>query len=64
MATTSTEITFSSAVSNSAKTLTLTDTASYGGSDLSWASGDSRILAKIVDPLGNTVLNNTDTSYY
>ena len=62
MAITSTEITYTSAVSNSAKTLTLTDTASYGGSDLSWVSGDCRILAKIVDPLGNTVLNNTDTS--
>lgn len=66
MATSSTEITFTSVVSNSAKNITLTDTVStYGSGDFSaYAVGgsDANAMGKIVDPLGNTILNNTDTS--
>ena len=62
MATQSTDITFTSVVSKAAANLTLTDTSTYSAGDLSWASGDSRILVKIVDPLGSTVQDNTDTS--
>lgn len=52
MATTSTEITYTVAESISAKNITLTDTSSYGGSDLSWSSGDTRILVEITDAQG------------
>lgn len=62
MATQSTDITFTTGESIAAKNVTLTDTSTYASGDLSWASGDSRILVKIVDPQGTTFYNNTDTS--
>ena len=62
MATQSTDITFTTGESIAAKNVTLTDTSTFSSGDLSWASGDSRILVKIVDPQGTTFYNNTDTS--
>jgi hypothetical protein len=62
MATQSTDITFTTGESVSAKNITLGDTSTYASGDLSWASGDSRILVKIVDPQGTTFYNNTDTA--
>jgi len=62
MATQSTDITFTTGESIAAKNVTLTDTSTYASGDLSWASGNSRILVKIVDPQGTTFYNNTDTS--
>lgn len=62
MATQSTEITFTTAESTSAKNVTFTDTATFGGSDLTWGSSDNRVLVKIVDPQGSVYYNNTDVS--
>tara|TARA_R110001606_G_scaffold6316_2_gene28481 strand:+ start:11897 stop:13111 length:1215 start_codon:yes stop_codon:yes gene_type:complete len=62
MATQSTDITFTTGESIAAKNVTLTDTSTFSSGDLSWASADSRILIKIVDPQGTTFYNNTDTA--
>lgn len=52
MATQSTEITFTVAESISAKNITITDSSSYAGSDLTWSSADNRIILEITDPQG------------
>ena len=62
MATVSTEITLGFFPAWTTKLFAVQDTSTYGGTDLTWVSGDSRGLLKVVDPQGNTIYNNTDTS--
>lgn len=62
MATVSTEIDFDIQASYSAQEFTLTDASTYSATDLTWTSANSRGLIKVVDPLGNTIYNNTDTA--
>lgn len=62
MATVSTEIDFDITASYSAKEFSLSDASTYLATDLIWASGVSRGILKVVDPQGNTIYNNTDTT--
>lgn len=41
---------------------TVQDQSTYSVEDLAWATANSRILLKAVDPLGNTFYENTDTA--
>lgn len=60
MSTTTSLISFSSDISFSAKELNITDGNTSTNPDIVWSSANLRGLLKLVDPLGNTVYNNTD----